>query len=222
MNLFMRKVFEDVEIERRTRETEIILKLNLNSQGVTDIDTGIGFFDHMLELFAFHGFIDLALNVEGDLDVDEHHTVEDVGIAIGQAISQAVGDKAGIRRYGEMTLPMDETLVQVVLDLSGRAYYSADLEFRREAVGDLPVELVDEFFRALSSNCGMTLHIRMIRGGNAHHLIEACFKAFGRALDQALTTEERLHNKPLSTKGSLREGGSSFEKNEAVIEESER
>ncbi|MFI5358797.1 MAG: imidazoleglycerol-phosphate dehydratase HisB [Halanaerobiales bacterium] len=192
-----------VEIERKTKETEIRLKINLWGSGNTDIDTGIGFFNHMLELFAYHGFIDLALNVKGDLYVDEHHTVEDVGIVLGQAISKALGERKGIRRYGDVTLPMDETLVQVVLDLGGRPYYEDNLQFSREMVGDFPVELVEEFFRSLSNNAGMNLHILMHRGGNNHHLLEACFKAFGRALDQALTIEERLGDSPLSTKGSL-------------------
>ena len=199
----MKDIFPMVEIERKTRETEVRLKINLWGSGNTDIDTGIGFFNHMLELFAYHGFIDLALNVKGDLYVDEHHTVEDVGIVLGQAISKALGERKGIRRYGDVTLPMDETLVQVVLDLGGRPYYQDNLEFSREMVGDLPVELVEEFFRSLSNNAGMNLHILMHRGGNNHHLLEACFKAFGRALDQALTIEDRLGDSPLSTKGSL-------------------
>src|SRR5690554_2105524 len=192
-----------VEIERKTRETEVRLKINLWGSGNTDIDTGIGFFNHMLELFAYHGFIDLALNVKGDLYVDEHHTVEDVGIVLGQAISKALGERKGIRRYGDVTLSMDETLVQVVLDLGGRPYYEDNLQFSREMVGDFPVELVEEFFRSLSNNAGMNLHILMHRGGNNHHLLEACFKALGRALDQALTIEDRLGDSPLSTKGSL-------------------
>ncbi len=199
----MKDFFPMVEIERKTKETEIRLKINLWGSGNTDIDTGIGFFNHMLELFAYHGFIDLALNVKGDLYVDEHHTVEDVGIVLGQAISKALGERKGIRRYGDVTLPMDETLVQVVLDLGGRPYYEDNLQFSREMVGDFPVELVEEFFRSLSNNAGMNLHILMHRGGNNHHLLEACFKAFGRALDQALTIEERLGDSPLSTKGSL-------------------
>lgn len=199
----MKDIFPMVEIERKTRETEVRLKINLWGSGNTDIDTGIGFFNHMLELFAYHGFIDLALNVKGDLYVDEHHTVEDVGIVLGQAISKALGERKGIRRYGDVTLPMDETLVQVVLDLGGRPYYQDNLEFSREMVGDLPVELVEEFFRSLSNNAGMNLHILMHRGGNNHHLLEACFKALGRALDQALTIEDRLDDSPLSTKGSL-------------------
>lgn len=204
----MSELFQKVEIDRKTKETEITLILNLAGKGRSDIDTGIGFFDHILELFSYHGFIDLDLSVKGDLYVDEHHTVEDIGIVLGQAIKKAVGEKKGIRRYGDVTLPMDETLVQVVLDLSGRVYYLDDLIFSREMVGDFPLELFEEFFRSLANNCGMNLHFRMLRSGNAHHLIEACFKAFGRALDQALTIEKRLDNTPLSTKGSLKESDS--------------
>lgn len=196
-----------VEIERKTGETEINLKLNLSGTGKTHIDTGIGFFNHMLELLCFHGFIDLELVVRGDLKVDEHHTVEDTGIVLGQAIKKALGDKSGIRRYGNVTLPMDEVLVQVVLDLSGRPYYCDDLVFSRERVGEFPVELFAEFFRALAANSEMTLHFITLRNGNAHHLIEACFKAFGRALDQATRVDTRLQDKPLSTKGRLQEGG---------------
>jgi imidazoleglycerol-phosphate dehydratase len=202
----MADLYNPVELERKTKETTINLKLILAGHGEATIETGIGFFDHLLELFACHGFFDLGLKAAGDLYVDEHHTVEDVGIVMGQAIRNALGEKAGIRRYGEITLPMDETLVQVVLDLSGRPYFADNLEFSREKVGGFPVELFAEFFRALTNNSGMTLHIRMIRSGNAHHLIEACFKAFGRALDQALTRDERLGNRPLSSKGSLAEG----------------
>ncbi|MEJ6951356.1 imidazoleglycerol-phosphate dehydratase HisB [Natronospora cellulosivora (SeqCode)] len=197
--------FKEIDLERITKETDIKLKLKLSASREIDIDTGIGFFDHMLELLAFHSFMDLELKVDGDLYVDEHHTVEDVGIVLGQAIKEALADKAGIKRYADITLPMDECLVQVALDLSGRAYYQDDLQFTRESVGDLPVELVEEFFRALSNNAGITLHIRAIRNGNAHHLIEACFKAFARAFDQAISIDDRLAGKPLSTKGMLGE-----------------
>ena len=203
----MKEFFPMVEIERKTRETEVRLQLKLKGNGNTDIDTGIGFFNHMLELFAYHGFLDLALNVKGDLYVDEHHTVEDVGIVLGQAISKAIGERKGIRRYGDVTLPMDETLVQVVLDLGGRAYYQDNLQYSREMVGDLPVELIEEFFRSLCNNAGMNLHILMHRGGNNHHLLEACFKAFGRALDQALTYEERLGNKPFLQRAAFNTEG---------------
>jgi len=197
-----------IELKRKTAETEIALKLDLNGRGKARIDTGIGFFNHMLELFCLHGFIDLELTVRGDLDVDEHHTVEDTGILLGQAIRQSLGDKKGIRRYGSVTLPMDEVVVQVVLDLSGRPYFLDDLTFSREKVGGFPVELFAEFFRALSFNAGLTLHFLVLRNGNTHHLIEACFKASGRALDQAIQIEERLADNPLSTKGILQEGDS--------------
>lgn len=196
-----------ITLERKTRETEISLKLELAGEGKSKVATGIGFFDHMLELFAFHGFIDLELEVNGDLAVDEHHTVEDVGIVLGQALQQALGDRRGLKRYSNITLPMDESLIQVVIDLSGRPYYCDDFSFRRERVGEFPVELLGEFFRALVNNAGMTLHFLMLRNGNAHHLLEACFKGFGRALDQASLPEQRLREKPLSTKGSLSEGG---------------
>lgn len=195
-----------VKLTRKTTETDIEMILDLVGSGKTEINTGIGFLDHMLELFCCHGFIDLNLKVNGDLGVDEHHTVEDIGIVLGQGVRKQLKDSAGIRRYGDITLPMDECLVKVVLDLSGRPYYEDNLEFSREQVGDFPVELIAEFFRSFTNNGGITLHILMLRKGNAHHLIEGCFKAFGRALDQALMVEERLVNKPLSTKGSLGEG----------------
>lgn len=195
-----------VVMERKTGETEIELKLNLAGSGKTAIDTGVGFFNHMLELLCFHGFIDLELTVKGDLEVDEHHTVEDVGITMGQALKKELGKKIGIKRYGSVTMPMDETLVQAVLDLSGRPYYCDDLSFNRNEVGSFPVELFSEFFRALSNNGELTLHFIMLRNGNTHHLIEACFKAFGRALDQATLPEKRLEKIPLSSKGSLQDG----------------
>jgi len=195
-----------VYMERKTAETEINLKLELRGSGKTSIKTGLGFFNHILNLMTAHGFLDLELKAAGDLEVDEHHTVEDTGIVLGRALKKALGERAGLRRYGEVTLPMDEVLVQVVIDLSGRPFYLDNLEFSREMVGDFPVELFGEFFRVLSNNAGINLHIRMLRGGNTHHLIEACFKAFGRALDMALETDPRLEGNPLSTKGSLNEG----------------
>ncbi len=195
-----------VFLERKTAETAIKLKMELYGQGQSVINTGCGFFDHMLTLFSRHGFLDLELEAKGDLKVDEHHTVEDVGIVIGQALRKTLGDKGGIIRYGEVTMPMDEVLIQVVLDLSGRPYYSDNFSFNREKVGDFPVELTGEFFRSLANNAGLNLHIRVIRNGNTHHLIEACFKAFGKALDTAVSSEPRLQDKPLSTKGSLEEG----------------
>ena len=196
-----------IVVERKTRETEIALQLDIDGGGKATIKTGIGFFDHMLELFALHGFIDLELEVNGDLTVDEHHTVEDVGIVIGQAINKALGERIGLKRYSNITLPMDETLIQVVVDLSGRPYYCDDFSFNRERVGAFPVELLAEFFRALVNDAGITLHFLMLRRGNDHHLLEACFKGFGQALDQASRVDARLKDQPLSTKGLLIEGG---------------
>lgn len=196
-----------VTIERNTRETKIELGLELYGEGKNDIDTGIGFFDHMLELMSCHGFMNLNLAIDGDLEVDEHHTIEDAGIVLGQAVKKSLGDRSGIVRYGDVTLPMDECLVQVVLDLSGRSYYCDDLVFSRSKVGDFPVEMFGEFFSSVASNAGMNLHIRALRTGNTHHLIEACFKAFAKALDKAVKVEKRLKNKPLSTKGSLESVG---------------
>jgi len=190
------------EITRNTKETRIRMLLNLDGSGQADIHTGIGFFDHMLESFARHGLFDLTLNVEGDLNVDTHHTVEDTGIVLGQAIAQAVGDKKGIVRYGTVILPMDESLVLVSLDLSGRAYLSWDVSLAAERVGGLETETVKEFFYAVSSHAAMNLHVREICGGNTHHVIEAAFKAFAKALDAAVTTDPRIHD-VLSTKGSL-------------------
>ena len=183
-------------ITRNTSETKITLEFNLDGSGQGKIRTGIGFFDHMLNSFARHGFFDLTLEVEGDLEVDTHHTVEDVGIVLGQAIAQAVGDKKGIARYGFQILPMDESLVLCALDL-GFA-----MEFDRERVGAFETEMVREFFYAVSYGAMMNLHIRRMAGDNCHHLIEAAFKAFARALDQAVGYDSRLTG-VLSTKGSL-------------------
>lgn len=188
--------------ERKTKETDIQLTLNLDGSGRADIDTGIGFFDHMLGCFAKHGFFDLALCCAGDLAVDSHHTVEDCGIVLGTAIREALGDKAGIRRYGSCTLPMDETLVLCALDLSGRPYLSFDGEFTAEKLGYMDSELVREFFYAISYTAGMNLHIRVLSPGNNHHMAEAMFKAFARALDEAVSLDARIEG-ILSTKGSL-------------------
>ena len=189
-------------ITRNTSETKITLEFNLDGSGQGKIRTGIGFFDHMLNSFARHGFFDLTLEVEGDLEVDTHHTVEDVGIVLGQAIAQAVGDKKGIARYGFQILPMDESLVLCALDLCGRPCLGFDMALDRERVGDFETEMVREFFYAVSYGAMMNLHIRRIAGGNCHHLIEAAFKAFARALDQAVGYDSRLTD-VLSTKGSL-------------------
>ncbi|MBS5604350.1 imidazoleglycerol-phosphate dehydratase HisB [Clostridium sp. AF18-27] len=189
-------------IERYTSETKIKCTLNLDGSGKADIHTGIGFFDHMMNSFARHGFFDLSLQVEGDLEVDTHHTVEDTGIVLGQAIAQAVGDKKGITRYGSQILPMDEALVMCALDLCGRPYLVCDLTLDREKVGDLETEMVREFFYAVSYGAAMNLHIRQMSGANNHHIIEAAFKAFARALDAACAMDPRVSG-VLSTKGAL-------------------
>ena len=189
-------------VSRNTKETEIQISLNLDGSGKADIQTGIGFFDHMLNSFARHGFFDLTVKAKGDLEVDTHHTIEDTGIVLGQAIKQAVGDKKGIVRYGSQILPMDESLVLCALDLCGRPYLVYDLDLDREKVGDLETEMVREFFYAVSYAAEMNLHIRPMAGMNNHHIIEAAFKAFAKALDSAVAAEPRLTG-VLSTKGSL-------------------
>ncbi len=190
------------EIKRQTRETDILVSLNLDGSGKNSINTGVGFFDHMLNGMAKHGFMDMEVRVTGDLEVDDHHTVEDTGIVIGQVIAKAVGDKAGIRRFGSCILPMDEVLVMVAIDLSGRPYFVSDADFSTEMIGDMHSEMVKEFFYAVSYSAAMNLHIKVIRGGNSHHLAEAVFKAFGRALDQATSFDPRITD-VLSTKGAL-------------------
>ncbi len=190
------------EINRKTKETDISVMLNLDGAGKSEISTGIGFFDHMLEGFSKHGFFDLNCTVKGDLQVDGHHTVEDAGIVLGQAIAQAVGDKKGICRYGSFILPMDDALALCAVDLCGRPYLNFDCSFPVEKVGELDTELVREFFYAVSYSAGMNLHIKMLDGINAHHMIEAMFKAFAKALDQAVSYDSRITD-VLSTKGSL-------------------
>lgn len=190
------------KISRTTKETDILLSLNLDGSGEGKADTGIGFFDHMLLSFAKHGFFDLEATIKGDLYVDGHHTVEDCGIVLGQAIKQALGDKKGIKRYGSFLLPMDETLVLCAIDLSGRPYLNFQAEFSQEKVGYLDTELVREFFYAVSYSAGMNLHLKVIDGGNNHHMIEAMFKAFAKALDQACQMDERIQG-VLSTKGTV-------------------
>ena len=189
-------------IQRKTKETDITVSINLDGTGKSNINTGIGFFDHMLEGFAKHGFFDLECKVEGDLHVDGHHTVEDTGIVLGQAIKEAIGDKKGIRRYGYFILPMDESLALSAVDLCGRPYLQFDCNFTTEKVGDLETELIREFFYAVSYSAGMNLHIKMLTEGNNHHMIEAMFKAFAKALDTATSYDERVTD-VLSTKGSL-------------------
>lgn len=191
-----------VAVNRTTKETDIQAVFNLDGSGSGRISTGIGFFDHMLEGFAKHGFFDLTMTVKGDLQVDGHHTVEDAGIVLGTAIKEAVGDKAGISRYGFFILPMDDALVLCAVDLCGRPYLNFECEFTVERAGYLDTELVHEFFYAVSYSAGMNLHIKMLSGSNTHHIIEAMFKAFGKALDQATQKDERITD-VLSTKGSL-------------------
>ncbi len=178
------------------------MTLNLDGTGKSDIHTGIGFFDHMLDGFARHGLFDLIVHVDGDLEVDGHHTIEDTGIVLGTAIREAVGDKQGIRRYGNMILPMDETLVLSAVDLCGRPYLSFQAEFTREKVGEMETEMVKEFFYAISYAAQMNLHLKVLDGGNNHHIIEAMFKAFAKALDEATSFDPRITG-VLSTKGSL-------------------
>lgn len=190
------------EVQRKTKETDIRVALGLDGTGKSEISTGIGFFDHMLEGFSRHGFFDLNCQVKGDLHVDGHHTVEDTGIVLGQAIAKALGDKRGIRRYGSFILPMDEALVLCAVDLCGRPYLNFDAVFPVERVGELDTQLVREFFYALSYSAGMNLHIKLLDGINAHHMIEAMFKAFAKALDQAVSMDSRISD-VLSTKGSL-------------------
>ena len=190
------------EIKRETRETNISMTLGLDGVGKSYIKTGVGFFDHMLEGFAKHGFFDLDLKAEGDLHVDPHHTVEDVGIVLGKAIKEAVGDKKGIRRFGYFILPMDDALALCSLDLGGRTYFEFDCEFETERVGNFETQLVREFFYAVCSNAEMNLHIKMLSGRNDHHKAEAIFKAFAKALDQAVSYDDRISD-VLSTKGTL-------------------
>lgn len=189
-------------IQRRTTETDIDLTLVLDGTGESNVSTGVGFFDHMLTAFCRHGLFDLQLSCKGDLEVDAHHTVEDAGICLGQAVAQALGDKAGIERFGTSYVPMDEALARAVIDLSGRSYLVLQAAFRDENVGGLAVALVAEFFRAFADNARMNLHIDLLRGTNDHHSIEAIFKACGRALDAATTRSVRVRGVP-STKGSL-------------------
>ena len=179
----------EAKLERNTNETKIKLNINLDGSGKTSINTGVGFFDHMLNLMAFHGDFDLQVEAKGDLEVCDHHMVEDVGIALGQCFLEALGDKRGINRYGNFFLPMDETLAQVSLDISGRSFLHFEGDFKRERIGDFSVEMVQEFFRALAFNAEITLHIKVLYGENDHHKIEGIFKAFGRALKEAIRIE---------------------------------
>lgn len=192
----------EATIERNTKETQISMTLNLDGSGKAEISTGIGFFDHMLNNFARHGLFDLTLHVTGDLEVDTHHTIEDVGIVLGKAIREAVGEKKGIVRYGSKILPMDEALILCALDLCGRPYLVYDLTLDREFVGDLETEMIKEFFYAVSYAGEMNLHVKQLSGANNHHIIEGAFKAFAKALDEATQLDRRIDG-VLSTKGSL-------------------
>lgn len=189
-------------VTRKTNETDIKIELNLDGTGETSIDTGIGFFDHMLNSFAKHGLFDLNVSVKGDLFVDSHHTIEDTGIALGMAIRKAMGDKKGIKRYGSIMLPMDETLVLCAIDLSGRPYLVFDETFTVDQVGYFDTEMVREFFYAISYAAGMNLHIKQLNGSNNHHIIEATYKAFAKALDEASSYDIRISD-VLSTKGTI-------------------
>ncbi len=189
-------------INRTTSETDISLTLNIDGAGYSSIQTGVGFFDHMLTLLSRHGLLDLNVSCKGDLEVDQHHSIEDIGIAFGKAFYQALGDKQGITRYSSITTPMDEALSTVSLDISGRSYLVYKVEGLKDKVGDFDTELVEEFFQAFTSNAKVTLHIHNVYGTNSHHMIESIFKGFGRALDQASQKSERIIGIP-STKGSL-------------------
>lgn len=191
------------DIRRKTAETEIELKLNLDGTGRGTIQTGVGFMDHMLTLFARHGRFDLDVICRGDTQVDDHHSVEDIGIVLGSAIAKALGDKRGVRRYGSMLLPMDEALVLCALDLSGRSCLRLTADIPAQKIGTFDTELVEEFFLAVTRSAGMTLHIRQMDGTNSHHIVEAMFKAFGRALSEAVSLDARLGDEIPSTKGVL-------------------
>ena len=192
----------EAKIERKTKETEISVSLNLDGKGNSVIDTGIGFLDHMLTSFAKHGFLDLSVKCKGDLEVDGHHTTEDIGICLGAAIKKAIGDKNGINRYGYFIMPMDDALILASVDLCDRPYFNYDLKIPSYKVGELETELVREFFYAISYSAGMNLHLKMLDGINSHHIIEAAFKAFAKALSDAVSINPKVEG-ALSSKGSL-------------------
>ncbi len=192
----------EASVNRTTKETDISIRLELDGRGDGEIHTGIGFFDHMLEGFKKHGFFDMDVNVNGDLTVDCHHTIEDTGIVLGNVLKKALGDKKGIKRFGSCILPMDEALVLCAIDLSGRPYLVFDGEFTVERIGYMDTEMAKEFFYAVSYAAGMNIHIKVLSGSNNHHIMEAMFKSFARALDEAVTVDPRIHG-ILSTKGSL-------------------
>jgi imidazoleglycerol-phosphate dehydratase len=191
------------KVKRRTAETDVAVSVALDGSGKADIKTGVGFLDHMLELFARHGLFDLTVKVTGDLHVDQHHTVEDCGIALGEAVRQALGDKAGIARYATVHMPMDETLTRVALDISGRPYLIFLTTFPAARIGNFDTELVREWFQAFAMNSGITLHVETLYGMNAHHMAESCFKGLARALRQAVTVDPREGKRVPSTKGKL-------------------
>lgn len=190
-------------LTRTTSETDVSLALDLDGTGVAEIATGVGFFDHMLTAFARHGMFDLTVRAEGDLHIDCHHTVEDVGIVLGQAFARAIGDKRGIRRFGHAVVPMDEALAEAATDISGRGFLAWSVAFEREKIGEIDTELFEEFFRALATNAQVTLHVRQQAGRNAHHVAEACFKGVARALRMACEHDPRAGDAVPSTKGSL-------------------
>lgn len=190
------------QIERITKETSIKLSLNLDGNGTAKVCTSVPFLDHMLNLFSRHGLFDLTVEASGDIDIDFHHTVEDIGIVLGEAFKQALGDKKGIRRYGQSSVPMDETLASVAVDISGRPFMVYHVNLPKVKIGDFDVELAKEFFQAFTNHCGLNLHINVMYGDNVHHIIEACFKAFGRALDSASQLDLRIEG-VMSTKGAL-------------------
>lgn len=192
----------EAELTRETSETSITVKVNLDGSGTCTCELGVPFFAHMMNLLARHALIDIALTGKGDTDIDAHHTVEDAGIALGQAVRQALGDRAGIERYGEAYVPMEESLARCVLDLCNRPYLAFDADIPRTKVGDFDAELGEEFFRAFAFNAGITMHLTLLKGGNVHHMLEALFKATGRALGKALATNPRIKG-VLSTKGKL-------------------
>jgi len=189
-------------VKRKTSETEIEMDLNLDGEGKYDLSTNIPFLDHMLAQLAKHGLFDLKIKAKGDVEIDFHHTVEDVGIVVGEAFKKALKDKKGIRRFGSAYTPLDEALALVVVDIAGRPYFVYDVDLPKEKVGEFDVELVEDFFQAFANNCGATLHVRMISGNNLHHIVEAIFKAFAKAMDQGTSIDKRIKDIP-STKGAL-------------------
>ena len=193
----------EATVKRRTKETKISATVDLDGTGAYDVSTGVGFLDHMIEQLARHSLIDITLKAEGDLHIDQHHTTEDSGIVLGQAFAQALGDKAGIARYGSAYLPMDETLTRVSLDVSGRPYLVWDVDFTRTKIGDMDTELFREWFQAFAQHAGITLHVENLYGENSHHIAETCYKALARALRQAIAIDPRQSGRVPSTKGQL-------------------